>query len=81
LYILQSQRNGKYYVGVTKDTKGRLDQHNRGMGKSTRSNRPWRLIYTQEYNSWSEAAGREKRIKNQKSRSYIENLIRLHGCR
>ena len=81
LYILQSQRNRKYYVGTTKDTKGRLNQHNRGVGKSTRSSRPWRLIYTEEYNSRSEAVGREKRIKNQKSRSYIENLLRLNGCR
>jgi putative endonuclease len=55
----------------------RLNQHNRGVGKSTRSYRPWRLVYTEEYNTWSEAAKREKQIKNQKSRSYIENLISL----
>jgi putative endonuclease len=75
LYILQSQKNGKYYIGVTKDIETRLNQHNRGAGKSTRSNRPWKLFYTEEYNTWSEAARRERQIKSQKSRSYIENLL------
>ena len=75
LYILQSEKNRKYYIGITKDIEIRLNQHNRGVGKSTRSNRPWRLVYTEEYNTWSEAAIREKQIKNQKSRAYIENLI------
>ncbi|MFQ6032748.1 MAG: GIY-YIG nuclease family protein [Candidatus Zixiibacteriota bacterium] len=78
LYILQSQKNGKYYIGITKDIETRLDQHNRGVGKSTRSSRPWRLVYTEEYNTWSEAARREREIKNQKNRSYIENLISLN---
>jgi len=76
LYVLQSQKNGRYYIGITKDIETRLNQHNRGVGKSTRSNKPWRLVYTEEYNTWSEAIKREKRIKSQKSKSYIENLIR-----
>jgi putative endonuclease len=75
LYILQSEKNKKYYIGITKDIETRLNQHNRGVGKSTRSNRPWCLVYTEEYQTRSEAAIREKEIKNQKSRTYIENLI------
>jgi putative endonuclease len=78
LYILQSQKDVRYYVGISKDIKTRLDQHNRGVGKFTRSKRPWRLMYTEEYNTRPEAARREKQIKNQKSRSYIESLIRSH---
>jgi putative endonuclease len=77
LYVLRSQKNGKYYIGITKDVETRLAQHNRGVGKSTRSGRPWNLAYIEEYNSWSEAARRETQLKNQKSRLYIENLIRL----
>jgi putative endonuclease len=75
LYVLQSQKDRRYYVGITKDIEARLDQHNRGAGKSTRSSRPWRLVHTEEYNSRSEAAKREKYIKAQKSRFYIESLI------
>ncbi len=76
LSILQSHKNAKYYVGITRDIATRLNQHNRGVGRSTRSNRPWRLVYTEEYNDASEAARREKQIKSQKSRCYIDKLIR-----
>ena len=76
LYILQSEKTGKHYVGVTKEIATRLAQHNRGAVKSTRSGRPWKLLYSEEYNSSSEAARRERYIKNQKSRAYIEDLIK-----
>ncbi len=76
LYILQNQKNGKYYIGITKDIETRLNQHNRGAGKSTRSNRPWCLVHTEEYKTRSEVVKREGQIKNHKSRLYIENLIK-----
>ncbi len=77
LYILPSEKNGKYYIGVTKKMTTRLAQHNRGMGKSTRSSRPWKLVYSVECNSLSEATKRKIYIKNQKSRAYIEVLIKV----
>lgn len=78
LYILQSKKNGEYYVGTTKDIGIRLDQHNRGVGKSTRANSPWRVVYREKFNTRSEAIRREKEIKSQKSRFYIERLIGFH---
>ena len=68
----------KYYVGITKDIKLRLNQHNRGVGKSTKSSKPWNLLYIEKCNSLSEASKRERYIKNQKSRLYIENLIKAN---
>ena len=78
VYVLQSQKNGKYYVGITKDIKRRVNQHNRGVGKSTKSNKPWILLYKEMYNSLSEASKRERYIKNKKSRLFIENLIKAN---
>lgn len=75
LYILQSEKNGKYYIGTAGNIENRLDQHNRGAGKSTRSGKPWRLIYKEEFDTRQEAVKREKRIKDQKSRAYIEKLV------
>jgi putative endonuclease len=74
---LQSQKDGTYYVGTSKNVETRLEQHNRGAGRSTRARRPWRLIYTEEHNTRSEAGRREREIKKQKSRSYIESIISL----
>jgi putative endonuclease len=78
LYVLQSEKNGKYYIGTTGNLETRLNQHNRGAGKSTRSGRPWRLIYKEEFDTRFEAAKREKQVKNQKSRTYIESLVKSH---
>jgi putative endonuclease len=78
LYILQGDKDGRYYVGITNSLEARISQHNRGVGKSTRSSRPWRLIYTEEYRTRSEATRREKKIKSQKSRAYIQNLIGIN---
>ena len=44
LYVLESELNGRFYVGSSKDVSLRLTQHNSGLNSSTRSYRPWRLI-------------------------------------
>jgi len=74
VYILQSQKDGRYYVGHTKDLSNRLEQHNRGASKSTRNHRPWRLVYCENFATKKDSIKRENQIKKQKSRSYIENL-------
>lgn len=74
VYILQSV-TGKYYVGCTNDTERRIKEHNMGLSRYTRKNRPWILKYSEKYLSLSEARRREKQIKNWKKRKAIEALI------
>ena len=40
VYILASQKDGKYYVGSTDDLKRRLREHHEGHCESTRHRRP-----------------------------------------
>ncbi|MBW2204516.1 MAG: GIY-YIG nuclease family protein [Deltaproteobacteria bacterium] len=49
VYILRSTVDGSYYVGSTQDLNERLDRHNQGRSKYTKSKRPWQLIYHEEY--------------------------------
>ena len=79
LYILYSQTLDKFYVGYTNDPFRRLSEHNRIEGKFTDRGIPWEIVYTEKYASKLEAMKREKYIKAQKSRSYIENLCRSAG--
>ncbi|OGK33327.1 hypothetical protein A3F58_03250 [Candidatus Roizmanbacteria bacterium RIFCSPHIGHO2_12_FULL_37_9b] len=44
-YILRSLKNGKLYLGYTPDLKNRVDSHNSGQNKTTKSNIPYELIY------------------------------------
>ena len=79
VYILFSSSNDKYYVGHTSNLQDRLKRHNQGRSKSTKTGIPWEVVYTEIYNSKSEAYQREMKIKKQKSRKYIEQLIKSLG--
>ena len=44
-YILYSAKLNKYYVGSTTDMERRLEEHNRGKEKFTKTGLPWKLVY------------------------------------
>ncbi|MCH7745574.1 MAG: GIY-YIG nuclease family protein [Chloroflexi bacterium] len=63
VYVLQSQKNNRYYIGSTKDIDQRVSQHNAGISKSTRNYRPWRLVYSEPLNTLAQARQRESQLK------------------
>lgn len=74
-YIIQSQKNGRFYIGSCHNIDRRIERHNAGATPSTKSGRPWELVYSEIYQNNSEALKREREIKSKKSRKYIEFLI------
>ncbi|PJE61413.1 excinuclease ABC subunit C, partial [Candidatus Roizmanbacteria bacterium CG10_big_fil_rev_8_21_14_0_10_39_12] len=46
--MLQSKVNKRYYVGSTVDLNRRLDEHNNGKTKYTRSTKPFNLVFQRE---------------------------------
>ena len=63
VYILQC-RDNSFYIGITNDIPKRIILHNSGKGsKYVRSKLPAKLIYSEEYNSKSEARKREIQLK------------------
>ncbi|MCK4357141.1 MAG: GIY-YIG nuclease family protein [Candidatus Cloacimonetes bacterium] len=75
IYILYSEKKDKYYVGHTNNLTLRLKRHNSGRNKSTKSGVPWEMVYFEEYETKSEAMKRENKIKKQKSKKYITELL------
>lgn len=75
-YIIYSKSTDKYYIGYTHDLKLRLERHNSGNSRSTKSGIPWKLVYNEMFETKSEAIKRENEIKRKKSRKYIEGLIK-----
>lgn len=67
VYILECA-DGSYYVGITNDLDKRLKAHNQTSvgAKYTRSRRPVKLVFQEEYATKSEALKREAEIKNWK---------------
>jgi putative endonuclease len=67
VYILQSFKNDKLYIGHTDNLSRRLEEHNTGRGgKYTRQNKPWKLLYSEEHSDRSSAAKRETYLKSTK---------------
>ncbi len=75
VYILQSLKINKYYIGSCEDIDKRLLKHNNGFVRSTKNGIPWKTIYVEEFETLSNARRREKQIKLWKSRKSIERLI------
>jgi len=75
VYVLQSLKNGRYYIGYSGNVERRLAEHNAGEVRATRYGLPWRLAHTEVCQDAREARKREYYLKSQKSRRYIEGLI------
>ncbi len=75
VYILQSEKDGSYYVGQTNDLDIRVSKHNEGFSNYTSTKRPLKLVYFEMSLTRSEAVRRESQIKKQKSRVYINQLV------
>lgn len=79
VYVLQSEKNGRYYIGHTNSLERRLKQHNAGLVPSTRYLRPLTLVYAEQYEEGTQARQRERWLKAQKSRRMLEGLIKQVG--
>ena len=44
-YVLQSEKDRKFYIGFTKDLRQRFKEHAKGLVESTKNRRPLKLIY------------------------------------
>lgn len=79
LYILKSLKDNKHYVGISADPENRLKQHNSGKTQSTKSRRPFILIYLERLNSRQEARSREKYLKSYEGSKEKLNIIENIG--
>ena len=77
VYVLHSVSFNKIYIGYTSDIDERMLSHNE-LGKKgfTLKFRPWTLIYTESFNTKSEAMKREKELKSAQGREFIRRLIK-----
>ena len=64
VYILQSIKFNRFYIGQTECLSNRIDLHNNGKVKSTFPYRPWRIIGTISKGTRSESVILERKLKN-----------------
>lgn len=59
VYVLQSLLDGKTYIGSTDNFERRLEQHNSGYVKSTKYRTPFKVLFTEQFLTLSEARKKE----------------------
>ena len=76
VYVIQSKLAKKLYVGFSQNPKQRLETHNSGGNVSTKSARPWRLIYIEGYLDKKDAMEREKFLKTGSGKVFIKKQLK-----
>lgn len=71
VYLLKSKNKNWIYVGSTSDLVKRFHKHNKGLVKSTKSYKPFELIYYEAYKTLSLARKREFEIKKNSQQKEI----------
>ena len=74
-YILKSLNFEKTYIGQTENLDRRLQEHNSGKSNYTSKFVPWKIIYTEKFNSRKEALVREKYLKSATGRKVVKKLL------
>ena len=74
-YVLKSIEHEYFYKGHCQDLGKRLQQHNAGMTESIRPYIPFKLIYSESFQTESEAILREKYFKSAAGRKFLKKII------
>ena len=80
VYVIFSKTYNKIYIGYSSDLNKRLLSHNSLATKGyTIRFRPWTLVYSETFDSKTDAMKREKELKSAKGRRFIWELIENLG--
>ncbi|MFC1612659.1 GIY-YIG nuclease family protein [Patescibacteria group bacterium] len=71
VYVLESLKDNKRYIGYTHNLKKRLEEHEKGLCFSTKFRSLFKLIYTEGCPHSEDAKRREKYLKTSQGRSFL----------
>ena len=77
-YEIQSGKDGKLYVGFTKDLKQRFELHNKSRVDSTKDRLPLKLVYYEACTDKEDAIHREKHLKTHYGRMYLKKRLKSY---
>ena len=76
VYILKSSKNDDWYTGCTSDLRKRLDEHNDGKSRYTKTRGPYELLYYEASLNKEDAFARERYLKSGMGKRYIKNRLK-----
>ncbi|MFH0909860.1 MAG: GIY-YIG nuclease family protein [bacterium] len=75
VYVLLSEKDGNFYVGMTEDLPRRIDEHFNGRSAATAPRRPLTLIHCEFYSMRSDTERREQYLKSAKGRRTLKLML------
>jgi putative endonuclease len=75
VYVLESEKDGNFYVGYTMDVQRRVQEHNDGQVRSTKGRLPMKLIYWEGCINRQDATRREKYLKTAWGKRFIKERV------
>lgn len=75
VYVLKSEKTDHLYKGHTQNLAIRLQEHNAGKTRSTRSGVPWRLVHSEVCATRAEAVAREQYFKTLQGGKELRRLL------
>jgi len=77
-YILQSEVDGNFYTGYTKDLKLRFEQHCKGQVESTKDRGSLKLVYYEACINQTDALKRERYLKTYNGKRFIHKRLKSY---
>ncbi|MBM3425926.1 MAG: GIY-YIG nuclease family protein, partial [Bacteroidetes bacterium] len=74
VYAIKSLSKGYIYVGLTNNLERRIQEHNSGKSRATKSYTPFRLIYSEKVGARIEARKREKYLKSGIGKEFLKKI-------
>jgi len=75
VYVLQSAKDGKRYIGYTNSLKRRIEEHRKGKSQSTKPRLPMKLIYFEACTNQEDAERREGYLKTTGGRRFLAKRL------
>jgi putative endonuclease len=74
VYAIKSLKCKYIYVALSGNLDRSLAEHNGGKNKTTKPYRPFRLIYSEEFDTRLKARIREKYLKSGSGKEFLKNI-------
>lgn len=79
VYVLQSKKDKKRYIGFSADLKKRINEHNKGRVKITKNRLPLELIYYEAFKDKEAACRQELFYKTGQGRRILKKRLNFLG--
>lgn len=75
VYILQSKKDNRLYIGCTNDLRKRYKMHSQVKVPATQHRTPFKLVCYEAFTNRDEAFGREQWLKTGYGRNHLKKML------